>query len=108
MELRGEWDCLRCLFFVDRLHILVYISESLIFATEKVVILKHKRLQVSILTKENCFDEFSLKLQRQALWVERKKMLKSYLPSLVINFKVRYYLVQNCSVLHRIEDCSYV
>ena len=89
VELRGEWDCLHCLFIVDRLRILVYVSESLIFATEKVVILKHKRLQDSILTKENCFDEFSLKLQRQALWVKGKKMLKSYLPSLVINFKVR-------------------
>ena len=77
---------MHCLFFVDRLCIL---SESLIFATEKVVILKRKRLQDSILTKENCFDEFSLKLQRQALWVKGKKMLKSYLPSLVINFKVK-------------------
>ena len=98
---------MHCLFFVDRLRILVYVSESLIFATEKVVILKHKRLQVSILTKGNCFDEFSLKLQHQALWVEGKKMLKSYLPSLVINFKlnniwnkiVQFFIVTKIAVM---------
>ena len=53
---------MRCLFFVDRLRILVYVSESLIFATEKVVILKLEHLQVSILTKENCFEEISLEV----------------------------------------------